>query len=375
MGLEWIHLIDIRLFAEAARWIEMGHHLQGSEAWAWATNLFFPEEPITVDVEINDRTIQTFKSFVCSRVPFVYYSLSHNFALLHFFARLQKSEGMEASLARTWKRKQRKLNRKNSKKAMKKFKPRRDIRGKYFLLLSKSKYVALLKFTSQKMCEALCVVRMSKKLVKLMSKKYVLSVRRNKKFLRQVRVIVSEKLQDDLKSKFRDEAPQPPMEKEVGSSKAYQCPQCGSSFSGRGKLTRHMVVHSKLRSYKCTYCSKDYKRSDTLRRHQQSVHAVNLITDVKRFICQECKATFTSLGHLRVHIESKHDVNHQQKQQQSPRNFKSQETSYILVDGKMRLVCMMCNKSFSRKQHLRRHMNNLHAGAVDQWGKVVLIVY
>lgn len=183
-----------------------------------------------------------------------------------------------------------------------------------------------------------------------MSKKYVLSVRRNKKFLRQVRVIVSEKLQDDLKSKFRDEAPQPPMEKEVGSSKAYQCPQCGSSFSGRGKLTRHMVVHSKLRSYKCTYCSKDYKRSDTLRRHQQSVHAANLITDVKRFICQECKATFTSLGHLRVHIESKHDV-------------------------KMRLVCMMCNKSFSRKEHLRRHMNNLHAGAVDQWGKVVLIVY
>lgn len=91
----------------------------------------------------------------------------------------------------------------------------------------------------------------------------------------------------------------------------------------------------------------------------------------QRFICQECKAIFTSSGHLRVHMENKHHndftdfINHQGQQhdQQLPqRKLQPQDTSYVIVDGKKRPVCQLCNKSFSKKDHLTRHMNNLHAG-------------
>lgn len=161
--------------------------------------------------------------------------------------------------------------------------------------------------------------------------------------------------------------------KEVDSSKAYKCPQCEYSFNRRDHLTRHSLVHSKLKPYHCTYCSKDFTRNDHLRRHQQRVHSeetaasASMIDVTQRFICQECKAIFTSSGHLRVHMENKHHndfsdfMNHQQEQQ-PPRKFQSQDTSYVIVDGKKRPVCMLCNKSFSKKDHLTRHMNNLHAG-------------
>lgn len=147
---------------------------------------------------------------------------------------------------------------------------------------------------------------------------------------------------------------------------------CEYSFNRRDHLTRHSLVHSKLKPYHCTYCSKDFTRNDHLRRHQQRVHgeetaAAASIADVtQRFICQECKAIFTSSGHLRVHMENKHHndfndfINH--PQELSARKHQSPDTSYVIVDGKKRPVCQLCNKSFSKKDHLSRHINNLHAG-------------
>lgn len=160
--------------------------------------------------------------------------------------------------------------------------------------------------------------------------------------------------------------------KEIDSSKAYKCQLCEYSFNRRDHLTRHSLVHSKLKPYHCTYCSKDFTRNDHLRRHQQRVHgeetaAAAVMTDItQRFICQECKAIFTSSGHLRVHMENKHHhdfsdfMNHQQDH--TPRKLQSNDTSYVIVDGKKRPVCQLCNKSFSKKDHLSRHINNLHSG-------------
>lgn len=160
--------------------------------------------------------------------------------------------------------------------------------------------------------------------------------------------------------------------KEVDGSKAYKCALCEYSFNRRDHLTRHSLVHSKLKPYHCTYCSKDFTRNDHLRRHQQRVHgeetaaAASMADVTQRFICQECKAIFTSSGHLRVHMENKHQndfndfINH--PQDQSPQKHLSQDTSYVIVDGKKRPVCQLCNKSFSKKDHLSRHINNLHAG-------------
>jgi len=148
------------------------------------------------------------------------------------------------------------------------------------------------------------------------------------------------------------------------------------------------LVHTKLKPYHCTYCDKNFTRNDHLRRHQQRVHgeetaaaAMNEVS--QRFICQECKAIFTSSGHLRVHIENKHQhdfndfLTHQTNQPGGVvsgggvggvagagvgQKIQSNNTNYVIVDGKKRPVCDLCNKSFSKKDHLTRHVNNLHAG-------------
>lgn len=44
--------------------------------------------------------------------------------------------------------------------------------------------------------------------------------------------------------------------KEVDSTKPYKCVQCEYSFNRRDHLTRHALVHSKLKPYHCNFCSK-----------------------------------------------------------------------------------------------------------------------
>jgi hypothetical protein len=51
-------------------------------------------------------------------------------------------------------------------------------------------------------------------------------------------------------------SPQKKPKKEVDSSKPYKCTQCEYSFNRRDHLTRHSLVHSKLKPYHCNFCSK-----------------------------------------------------------------------------------------------------------------------
>lgn len=89
------------------------------------------------------------------------------------------------------------------------------------------------------------------------------------------------------------------------------------------------------------------------------------LTDIsQRFVCQECKSIFSSSGHLRAHIENKHHSDFSDFLTQSSddplRKNASQNLSYVIVDGKKRPVCHLCNKSFAKKDHLTRHINSLH---------------
>lgn len=94
-----------------------------------------------------------------------------------------------------------------------------------------------------------------------------------------------------------------------------------------------------------------------------TVAAASLADLSQRFVCQECKAIFSSSGHLRAHIENKHhsDFSEFITQSDDPiRKNAANGTTYVIVDGKKRPVCQLCNKSFSKKDHLTRHINSLH---------------
>lgn len=51
-------------------------------------------------------------------------------------------------------------------------------------------------------------------------------------------------------------SPQKKPKKEIDSTKPYKCGQCEYSFNRRDHLTRHALVHSKLKPYHCNFCSK-----------------------------------------------------------------------------------------------------------------------
>lgn len=52
--------------------------------------------------------------------------------------------------------------------------------------------------------------------------------------------------------------------KEIDSSKPYKCSQCEYSFNRRDHLTRHGLVHSKLKPYHCNFCNKVNKNISSL---------------------------------------------------------------------------------------------------------------
>ncbi|CAO1403189.1 unnamed protein product [Diamesa hyperborea] len=154
--------------------------------------------------------------------------------------------------------------------------------------------------------------------------------------------------------------------KSPDSSKQYKCTECLYSFIRRDHLVRHQLTHSKVKPYTCGFCDKGFTRNDHLRRHIQRIHQSQEASMMpnsnlsERFVCQECKAIFSSNGHLSRHMESQH---YEEFANISSQNISQNASStYVMVNGKRRPLCDLCNKSFSKRDHLTRHIRNVHAG-------------
>lgn len=79
---------------------------------------------------------------------------------------------------------------------------------------------------------------------------------------------------------------------------SFCCRVCGQSFTLRGNLRIHMMIHSGERPYTCTVCGKSFGRRATLVRHVRS-H-----TGEKPFICTYCGHSFVEKGNLTVHLRT-----------------------------------------------------------------------
>ncbi|XP_034534518.1 zinc finger and SCAN domain-containing protein 2-like [Notolabrus celidotus] len=79
---------------------------------------------------------------------------------------------------------------------------------------------------------------------------------------------------------------------------SFCCRVCGQSFTLRGNLRIHMMIHSGERPYACTVCGKSFGRRATLVRHVRS-H-----TGEKPFICTYCGHGFVEKGNLTVHLRT-----------------------------------------------------------------------
>ena len=142
------------------------------------------------------------------------------------------------------------------------------------------------------------------------------------------------------------------------SADGLQCMDCGKHFSSKCSSRSHWrSVHSGVKLFSCSQCSKDFARKSCYLEHVAS-HS-----DSKVFVCSECGKTFS-----RRHTRDIHERIHKQDfrfpcsycDKKFINNFQL-TTHERIHSGEKPFICNVCNKGFSQKHHLVTH-TRIHTG-------------
>lgn len=149
------------------------------------------------------------------------------------------------------------------------------------------------------------------------------------------------------------------------------CSTCGMQFKRKSHLMRHIKIHTDERAFECTVegCDRKFRRLDHMKNH------LNTHSPTKHE-CMYCGQTYCRADTLRSHIKARHsEMAHQNEEravicpeEHAANEFKYEsnnmhtelpKTQGINEDNdanKNKFECELCNKFFSRKTHLIRHM-------------------
>ncbi|XP_070972658.1 zinc finger protein 770-like [Oncorhynchus clarkii lewisi] len=64
--------------------------------------------------------------------------------------------------------------------------------------------------------------------------------------------------------------------------KAHLCTICQKGFDTPSKLSRHFLIHTGIRPFKCSFCTKTYRQPCHLRSHEQRTHEIKTCSDVQK---------------------------------------------------------------------------------------------
>ena len=195
----------------------------------------------------------------------------------------------------------------------------------------------------------------------------------------------------------------------VIKTKKFKCDSCDMSYTRKEHLKRHVnAVHEGKKNYNCNFCEMGFSRKDYLKRHVASIHKDqaendNLDTklkeeplddndmdgsyqqydnsdikhetnsnddpngqekEIKMHKCDTCGKEFKNKQHLKRHVVNVHENGNNSNVQKGP--MKNENNKYI---------CDTCGKEFNRSHHLKRHVANVHekqrtAGNCEFCGKL-----
>uniref|UniRef100_A0A2M4CRC1 Zinc finger protein 865 n=1 Tax=Anopheles darlingi TaxID=43151 RepID=A0A2M4CRC1_ANODA len=117
------------------------------------------------------------------------------------------------------------------------------------------------------------------------------------------------------------------------NQRPFACELCGVKFAKKGNYKVHLARHSSVRSVKCPSCDKSFVHEINLRNHMRK-H-----TGEKPFACQYCPKKFAYLSD-----KKRHEVRH---------------------TGIYPFHCVNCEKNFIRKQSYLVHINKCYDGTIS----------
>ncbi|CAB3255043.1 unnamed protein product [Arctia plantaginis] len=156
----------------------------------------------------------------------------------------------------------------------------------------------------------------------------------------------------------------------LGGDQYYKCSQCVKTFKCQTSLRKHVLyMHVRRERVQCAYCARTYADKTVLKSHMMLKHSkeVSAVEVSKRCVCAECGMAFKTPSQLRNH-SIKHSDTRNYYCVECDKSFKSEsilkthlKTTAIHVNYKeLPLSCSHCEKRFSNRRDVERHMNRIH---------------
>lgn len=137
-----------------------------------------------------------------------------------------------------------------------------------------------------------------------------------------------------------------------------KCTICYKTFSRTTDRKDHMNRHNNIKPFKCLYCEKAFFTRMQLYRHKvTNRHSETAKQQQLKVLCYICNASFTSKHsldeHMNQHVSKKpHKCLQCRKALFTLPQLYAHKSSHSLYD----LICKICNKTFSSKYALQRHV-------------------
>ena len=105
-------------------------------------------------------------------------------------------------------------------------------------------------------------------------------------------------------------------------------------------------------------CVDNQEETDNYVINVKEITETDVTETTERLLCKICNQTFSHISNLRRHVKRQHERN----KEKVPDNLTKVEDDTQLVDGAARLLCKVCDQTFSHPSNLRRHEKRQHEG-------------
>lgn len=156
-------------------------------------------------------------------------------------------------------------------------------------------------------------------------------------------------------------------------TKKYECPTCKKAFSRPMHLKLHIRSHTSEKPFKCSHCNKNFTNQQTLTKHLKTAQHMrnaygNNVNLEKSFLCSTCGATFFRQQTLQRHVETIHMPGETFKCPHCDYNTRNKANLVRHVEGHSnikRYVCETCGASFRALATLTEHQTFVHSDSRD----------